>query len=52
MANRNGLRLIGFAYGGLTAMVAVVAAVVVTAQINMPLEARAGVAEQVVVLPR
>jgi hypothetical protein len=40
MANRKGLRLLGWAYGGLTAIVSVIAIVVVTAHINTAVEAR------------
>ncbi len=43
MANGKGLRLIGWTYGALTITVALVAAVLVMAQINSPVEARAGV---------
>ncbi len=42
MANQTGLRLVGWAYGGLALMVAVTAFVVVSAQINGQVEARAG----------
>ena len=41
MANRKGLRLIGWTYGALTLTVALVAAIVVITQINSPVEARA-----------
>jgi hypothetical protein len=40
MANRKELRLIGWAYGGVTAIIAAIALVVVTAHINTPVEAR------------
>ncbi len=46
VANRKGLRLVGWAYGGLALMVAVTAFVVVSAQVNAQIdgqvEARAG----------
>ena len=42
VANGKGLRLIGWTYGALTITVALVAAIVVSAQINSPVEARAG----------
>ena len=44
MANRNGLRLIGWAYGGVTAIIAVIALVVVTAHVNTAIEAHPGTA--------
>ncbi len=40
MANQNGLRLIGWAYGGLALTVALVAFVVVSAQINGQVRAK------------
>jgi hypothetical protein len=40
MADRKGLRLIGWAYGGVTAIVALIALVVVTAHVNTAVEAR------------
>jgi hypothetical protein len=40
VANQNGLRLIGWAYGGLALTVAVVAFIVVSAQINDQVQAR------------
>lgn len=39
MANRNGLRLIGWAYGGVTAMVVLTAFMVVSAKLNGRVEA-------------
>jgi hypothetical protein len=39
MANRRGLRLVGFAYGGVVAIVALIALVVVTSHVNMAVEA-------------
>lgn len=42
MADRRGLRLIGWAYGGVTAIVALIALVVVTAHVNSAVEARSG----------
>lgn len=40
MADRNGLRLVGWFYGGVTAVIALIAIVVVVAHINTPVEAR------------
>ncbi len=40
MANQNGLRLIGWAYGGLALTVAAVAFIVVSAQINAQVQAK------------
>jgi hypothetical protein len=40
MADRKELRLIGWAYGGVTAIVALIALIVVTAHVNMAVEAR------------
>jgi hypothetical protein len=40
MADRRGLRLVGFAYGGVVAIVALIALVVVTSHVNMTVEAR------------
>jgi hypothetical protein len=40
MPDRQGLRLIGFAYGGVVAIVALIALVVVTSHVNMAVEAR------------
>jgi hypothetical protein len=40
MADRKDLRLIGWAYGGVTAIVALIALVVVTAHVNTAVEAR------------
>jgi hypothetical protein len=40
MADGRGLRLIGFAYGGIVAIVALIALVVVTSHVNMAVEAR------------
>lgn len=42
MANRKGLRLVGWTYGVLTVMVALVAFVVVSAELNSPILADAG----------
>jgi hypothetical protein len=42
VANQKGLRLVGWAYGGLALMVAVTAFVVVSAQINGQVQARTG----------
>ncbi len=51
MTNRNGLRLLGWAYGGLTVAVLLVAFVVVTAHLNAPVKAHAGSNEHFAVLP-
>lgn len=40
MPNRKELKLIGWAYGGVTAIIAAIALVVVSANINTPVEAR------------
>jgi hypothetical protein len=40
MPDRHGLRLIGWAYGGIVAIVAVIAFVVVTSNVNMTVAAR------------
>ena len=40
MANQKGLRLVGWAYGGLALFVAVTAFIVVSAQINSQVQAR------------
>lgn len=40
MADRRGLRLIGWAYGGVVAIITLIALVVVTAHVNTPVEAR------------
>lgn len=40
MPDRRGLRLIGWFYGAVTAIVALIAIVVVSAHINTPVEAR------------
>jgi hypothetical protein len=40
VANQKGLRLVGWAYGGLAATVALIAFVVVSAQINGQVQAR------------
>ena len=40
MADRRGLRLVGIAYGGVVAIVALIALVVVTSHVNMAVEAR------------
>ena len=42
MADRNGLRVVGWAYGALTAVVVAVALVVVSSHLNAPVEARTG----------
>lgn len=39
MTDRRGLRLVGFAYGGVVAIVALIALVVVTSHVNMAVEA-------------
>lgn len=41
MADRNGLRLIGWLFGGMTMIVALIALVVVSTHLNTPVEARA-----------
>ena len=41
MADRNGLRLVGWVYGAMTAIVIAVALTVVVAHLNSPVEARA-----------
>jgi hypothetical protein len=40
MPNRRGLRLIGWAYGGVVAIVALIAFFVVTSNLDMSVEAR------------
>jgi hypothetical protein len=40
MADRRGLRLVGIAYGGVVAIVALIALIVVTSHVNMAVEAR------------
>jgi hypothetical protein len=40
MADRNGLRLVGWFYGGVTAIISLIALVVVSAHVNTPVEAR------------
>ncbi|MFZ5690349.1 MAG: hypothetical protein ACOY5F_03760 [Pseudomonadota bacterium] len=40
MANGRGLRLVGFAYGAVVAIVALIALVVVTSHVNTAVEAR------------
>jgi hypothetical protein len=40
MADRNGLRLVGWFYGGVTAIIGLIALVVVSAHLNTPVEAR------------
>jgi hypothetical protein len=40
MAHRNGLRLVGWLYGGVTAVIGLIALAVVTAHLNTPVEAR------------
>jgi len=58
MTDQKGLRLIGFAYGGLTAVVLLVAVLVVTAHLNAPTPAwagasiEAGASERLAVLPQ
>lgn len=52
MTNKNGLRLLGWAYGGLTAVVLLVAFLVVTAHVNASVPAYAGSTERFAVLPR
>ncbi len=39
MADRRGLRLVGFAYGAVVAIVSLIALVVVTSHVNMAVEA-------------
>jgi hypothetical protein len=39
MADRRGLRLVGFAYGAVVAIIALIALVVVTSHVNMAVEA-------------
>lgn len=39
MANGRGLKLIGWAYGGAVAIIALIALVMVTAHVNKPVEA-------------
>lgn len=51
MTDRKGLRLLGFAYGGLTAIVLLVAFLVVTAHVNASAPAYAGSTERFAVLP-
>ncbi len=51
MADRNGLRVIGWAYGALTAVVIAVALVVVSSHLNAPVEARTGAAQHFEMLP-
>jgi hypothetical protein len=43
VANRKGLRLVGWTYGVLTVMVALVAFVVVSAELNSPVLADSGI---------
>ena len=45
MTNNNGLRLLGWAYGGLTAIVLLVGFLVVTAHVNASAPAYAGSAD-------
>ena len=52
MTNKNGLQLLGWAYGGLTAAVLLVATLVVTAHVNASAPGFAGATEQVAVLPQ
>lgn len=51
MADRNGLRLIGWVYGGLTVAVALIALMVVTSHIDAAAEAGTGIGERLAVLP-
>jgi hypothetical protein len=46
VANQKGLRLVGWAYGGLAATVALIAFVVVSAQINGQVQARDNIQAQ------
>lgn len=39
MADKRGLRLVGLAYGGVVAIVGLIALVVVTSHVNMPVDA-------------
>lgn len=54
MTNKNGLQLLGWAYGGLTAVVLLVAFLVVTAHVNASAPAYAGSSEseRLAVLPQ
>ena len=52
MTNRNGLRLLGLAYGGLTAIVLLVAFIVVSAHVNASAPAFAGSTERFATLPK
>ena len=52
MTDKNGLRLLGWAYGGLTAIILVVAFFVVTAHVNASAPAYAGSAERFAILPK
>lgn len=40
MVDRHGLRLIGWVYGGVVAVVAIIAFLLVTSNVNMTVEAR------------
>jgi hypothetical protein len=51
MTDKKGLRLLGWAYGGVTAIVLLVAFVVVTAHVNASAPAHAGSTERLAVLP-
>ena len=51
MANQNGLRLIGWAYGGLAATVGIIGFLVVSAQINGEVQARSGTEARFARLP-
>lgn len=52
MTDKKGLRLLGWAYGGLTAIVLLVAFTVVSAHVNAPVAAHASSTERFAVLPR
>lgn len=51
MADKKGLWLLGWAYGGLTAIVVLVAFIVVSAHVNAPAPAYAGETERFAILP-
>lgn len=51
MTDKKGLRLLGWAYGGLTAVILVVAFLVVTAHVNASAPAYAGSTERFAILP-
>ena len=51
MTDNKGLRLLGWAFGGLTAIVLLVGFLVVTAHLNAPVQAQASPADRFAVLP-